>query len=157
MSPRKQMSPSAASHSIKTTADDVIKRHFLEMAHCEWIIDPLRLLIEWVFMGMSGFQLCISKITTSAVRAVAVVTLFTVCGEPPGVCLWMTSTRLVCCSAPHFKKKLVQMDKLQKVVLYWEVYFWMVQQLFISLSLMTWRYFAAASRSSSTWKITLQT
>lgn len=76
--------------ALKSQPGDVIRGHFLETHHSEWIIDLL-----WLWKQSS--QLCTSKTTTSAVSAVAVLPLFTVCRAAPGfVFRWHHHNRLLC-------------------------------------------------------------
>lgn len=90
---------------------------FLVIAHWEWIIDPLWLLIErgfYVNVGLpavcQNMFLCTTKINMSAVRVAAVVLLFTFCWKALGFCLRMTSSLQ---SAIQLTEALVQKYKLQ--------------------------------------------
>lgn len=109
MSPKKQMSPYAGSQSIKTSADDIIRRQFLEMAHCEWIIDPLRLLIEWVLCECRASS-CASVISPCLLSESLQLLHYSLSVES----LSLDDINMtVCYSAVQLKEKLVQMAKLQ--------------------------------------------
>lgn len=81
---QKQMSPKAESRIINVSADEVIRRHFVEIAHCEWIIDQFWLLIEMGSCECRAPSCVTIEITTSAVRGRAVGILFTACIHVPG-------------------------------------------------------------------------
>lgn len=89
---QKRMTPKAGSQTIKISADEVIRRLFAEMAHCEWIIDQLWLLFEMGLCECQASSCATSEITTSAVGARAHAGLLT-CPwtSPGGLFLWMTT------------------------------------------------------------------
>lgn len=96
---QKQMSPKAGSLIIKVSVDEVIRRLFVEMPHCDWIIDPLRLLVEMSLCECPASSCVTSEITTSAVRVRALAALLTVHGRDPGgrFCGWRHHGRLCLC------------------------------------------------------------
>lgn len=98
MPAQKQMSK-VGSWLIKVTANEVIRRLFVEMAHCEWIIDPLGLLFEMGLCECRASSCVTSEITTSAVRVRALAPLLTVRGRAPGGCFcgWRHRSRLCLC------------------------------------------------------------